>query len=48
MLADAELPNEIALAAGATFRSLGNSGSWSETTATPQLQELLSEIDYRH
>jgi 3-hydroxyisobutyrate dehydrogenase-like beta-hydroxyacid dehydrogenase len=47
MLADAELPNEIALAAGATFRSLGNSGSWSATTTAPQLLELLSEIDYR-
>ncbi|WP_449414854.1 DUF1932 domain-containing protein [Ochrobactrum teleogrylli] len=47
MLADAKLPNDIALAAGATFRSLGNSGSWSETTTGRQLQELLSEIDYR-
>ena len=47
MLADAKLPNEIALAAGATFRSLGNSGSWSETATGRQLLELLSEIDYR-
>jgi len=46
MLADRELPNPIAVAAGKTFRRLGGSDSWPGAEPSVGMMRLLSEIDY--
>lgn len=47
MLADSGLPNQIALAAGATFSNLHNSASWHEDSEADDFMKLLTDIDYR-
>ncbi len=47
MLADSQLPNKIALAAGETFRSLGSSDSWSRAETSTAFMELLLDINYQ-
>lgn len=46
MLADHKLSNQIAQAAGETFRSIGISNSWSEVARSTKFMELLSDINY--